>query len=217
MLGVRTCNPAVYAYDISSLLRRLGTISNMLPELQVFLLAMAPISELRGAIPLGVAGLNLPFWEVFLISFCGNLIPVIFILLFLEPLACFLSKNFKIFQKLFEWLFKRTRRKFQPLVEKYGKLAIILFVAIPLPVTGGWTGAIAAFLFGMRFSIAFPLICVGVLIAGGIVSAFTLGGIAIEKYFGWPVLIGIVVIALIYWLIYRRNKVSRLVNKNLKI
>jgi len=124
--------------------------------------------------------------------------------LFLEPLACFLSKKFKIFQKLFDWLFKRTRKKIQPLVEKYGKLAIILFVAIPLPVTGGWTGSIAAFLFGMRFSIAFPLICVGVLIAGGIVSAFTLGGIAIEKYFGWGKLITVIIISVIIYFVVKR-------------
>lgn len=176
----------------------------MIPELQVFLLAMAPISELRGAIPLGIAVLNLSFLKVFLIAFCGNLIPVVFLLLFLEPLSGFLSKNFKIFKRLFDWLFQRTRKKMRPLVEKYGKLAIIIFVAVPLPITGAWTGSIAAFLFGMRFSTAFPLISVGVLIAGGIVSALTLGGIAIENYFGWQTLIIVVVILVLIYSIEKR-------------
>jgi uncharacterized membrane protein len=175
----------------------------MLPELQVLLLAMAPISELRGAIPVGIAGLNLPFWEVFLISYFGNLIPVIFLLFFLESLANFLSKHFQIFKKFFDWLFQRTRKNIAPSIEKYGKKALVLFVAIPLPVTGGWTGSIAAFLFGMPFKVAFPLISLGVLIAGGIVSALTLSGVAIEQYFGWETLLVIIIIIVLGYFIYK--------------
>jgi uncharacterized membrane protein len=177
----------------------------MLPyEIQLLLLAMAPISELRGAIPIGYAVFNLPFWEVFLISFFGNLVPVIFLLLCLEPIANFLSRHSRFFKKFFDWLFLRTRKKIQPWVEKYGKLAIIFFVALPLPITGGWTGAIVAFLFGMPFIVAFPLISLGVLIAGGIVSSLTLGGIAIEKYFGWPALIIIITILVIIYFVAKR-------------
>ncbi|HOK35218.1 MAG TPA: small multi-drug export protein [Candidatus Pacearchaeota archaeon] len=178
----------------------------MLPEIQVLLLAMAPISELRGAIPVGLTILHLPFWEVFLISFLGNLIPVIFLLLFLEPFANFLSKNFSIFKKFFDWLFQRTRKNITPSIEKYGKKALVIFVGIPLPITGGWTGSVAAFLFDMPFKIAFPLISLGVLIAGIIVSMLTLSGLAIEKYFGWKTLLIIVAIGIIGWFIYKQKK-----------
>ncbi|MGB4253589.1 MAG: small multi-drug export protein [Minisyncoccales bacterium] len=181
----------------------------MLPEFQVLLLAMAPISELRGAIPVGVAGLNLPFWEVFLISYFGNLIPVVLLLLFLEPVAHFLSKNFLIFQKFFDWLFQRTRKNITPSIEKHGKKALIIFAAIPLPMTGGWTSSLAAFLFGMPFKVAFPLIAIGVLIAGSIVSVLTLSGVTIEKYFGWETLLIIIALsAIIYFVIkkYHRKK-----------
>ncbi|MDD8030774.1 MAG: small multi-drug export protein [Acidobacteriota bacterium] len=178
-------------------------------EFQVLLLAMAPISELRGAIPVGLAGLKLPFWEVFLISYVGNLIPVAFLLLALEPLANFLSGRFKIFRKLFDWLFQRTRKNIATWVEKYGQKALVLFVAIPLPVTGGWTGSIAAFLFGFPFRVAFPLIALGVLIAGVIVSVLTLSGIAIEKYLGWQMLVTIIGVVIIGWLVYRHLKKNR--------
>lgn len=181
----------------------------MLPELQVLLLAMAPISELRGAIPVGVVGLHLPFWEVFLISFFGNLIPVVFLLIFLEPLANFLSKHFSIFQKFFDWLFQRTRKNIAPSIEKYGKKALVIFVGIPLPITGGWTGSIAAFLFGISFKVAFPLISLGVLIAGGIVSVLTLSGVAIEKYFGWQTLLAIIIIGAICWFVYQKKKIKK--------
>jgi len=180
----------------------------MLPEFQVLLLAMAPISELRGAIPVGIAGLNLPFWEVFLISYVGNLIPVVFLLLFLGPLSRFLSKNL-VFKNFFDWLFQRTRKNIAPSIEKYGKKALIIFVAIPLPITGGWTGSLAAFLFGMPFKVAFPLIAIGVLIAGSIVSVLTLSGVTIEKYFGWETLLIIIALsAIIYFVIkkYHRKK-----------
>ena len=167
----------------------------MVEETQILILAMAPVSELRGAIPVGVS-LGLPFWKVFLISYIGNLIPVIFLLLFLEPISCFLSKNFRIFKIFFNYLFKRTRRNSQPLIAKYGKLGLVLFVAIPLPVTGGWTGAITSWIFGFSRKLGFVLISLGILIAGGIVSLLTWLGIAIEKYFNWQTLIIIIFLVL---------------------
>lgn len=188
----------------------------MIPQLQILLLSMAPISELRGAIPIGVAILNLPFWEVFLISICGNLIAVFFVLLFLkyvyqwiEKIAemrsqklSFVIKIAVLLRHFFNWLFLRTRKKAKPWIEKYGKLALVLFVAIPLPITGGWTGSIAAFLFGVPFVIAFPLIAIGVLIAGGVVSIFTLSGIAVKECFGWTTLILLVGLVFVCWFVY---------------
>ena len=139
------------------------------------LIAMLPIAELRGAIPiaLGVYDLSVP--TSYFLSVVGNLIPVVFVLLWLEPVSVFLRKKSKAFEKFFNWLFERTRKKFTKKYEKWGYFALILFVAIPLPVTGAWTGSIAAFLFGIPFKKAFPLIIVGVLIAGIVVTLASLG------------------------------------------
>jgi uncharacterized membrane protein len=80
--------------------------------------------------------------------------------------------------RFFEWLFARTRKRSGAL-EKYGAIGLVLFVAIPLPVTGAWTGSAAAFLFGIPFRKAFPIILLGVMIAGGLVTAAVLGGVSL--------------------------------------
>jgi uncharacterized membrane protein len=185
------------------------------PEILIFLLAMAPISELRGAIPTGILIFNLPFWKVFLISFLGNLIPVFFLLLFLEPVSNFLSKKSNFFKKIINWFFKRTRKKVDDHIKKYEEIGLVIFVAIPFPLTGGWSGAIAAFLLGLPFKVAFPLVSLGVLIAGVIVSVLTTLGIAIEKYFGWATLFGVFILILFCWFFYRffSKKVKKKFNK----
>jgi len=177
-------------------------------ELQTFLLAMTPLGELRLSLPLALTVYNLDWQVAFLISIIGNLVPVILILLFLGPLSKFLAANFKVFQRFFTWLFERTRRKHDSKIKKYGYLSLVLFIAIPLPVTGGWTGSLIAFLFDIPFKKAFPLIASGVILAGVIVSLLTQAGIAIEKYFGWQVLAGIFLLIGFYWLFYKllRNK-----------
>jgi len=153
-----------------------ATFQNMPPELATLLIGMIPIAELRGAIPVALVSFDLPVWSAYLWAVVGNMIPVVFLLLYLESIAQWLSKRGRIFQKFFDWLFARTRRKFSSGVQKYGLfLALTIFVAIPLPVTGAWTGAAAAFLFGMPFRRAFLAILLGVLIAGVIVTLTTIG------------------------------------------
>ena len=166
----------------------------MTAEIQTFLLAMTPIGELRVALPAALTIYHLSLTKAYLISVAGNLVPVIFFLLFLGPLSKWLSKNFRIFQRFFSWLFKRKREKYNSRMEKYGYPALVIFVAIPLPVTGGWTGALIAFLFGISFKRAFPLIALGIMIAGGIVLGLTQAGITIEKNLGWQVLVGILAV-----------------------
>ena len=101
--------------------------------------------------------------------------PIHFILWLLEPIAKFLRKHSKRMDKFFDWLFTKTRNKHNKKFERWGALALIGFVAIPLPMTGSWTGALAAFIFGVKYLPALLLILLGVLIAGGIVSLITLG------------------------------------------
>ena len=183
----------------------------MISELKILTLSMMPISELRGSIPFGVAVLKMPFWKVFFISIIGNLIIVIFLLIFLKPIVEYLSKKSKIFENFFIWLFERTRKKTKFKIEKYGSLALALFVAIPLPVTGGWTGSIAAFLFGIPILKSFFSISIGILIAGVIISFFTLTGTAISQIFGWQTLIVILCFGflLYYSIFFLKSKMKK--------
>ncbi len=112
--------------------------------------------------------------EAYLLSVLGNLLPVIPLLLFLGPVSDYL-RRFAIGDKFFNWLFARTRRKFIQDHENFELMALVLFVAIPLPMTGAWTGCVVAFLLGFRFLPAFAAIATGVLIAGVIVTATVLG------------------------------------------
>ena len=162
----------------------------MIPELKVFLIAMSPFFELRGSIPVALTIYHMGVVESFIISFLGNLIPAFFLVSFLGPISRWLSKNFAIFERFFSWFFKRTERNNNFLVKKYGSIALALFVAIPLPVTGAWTGSVVAFLFNIPFKKAFPSIALGIFLAGVIVTFATKGGIVIESYFGWPALLG---------------------------
>lgn len=148
------------------------------PELVTVLVAAMPVSELRGSIPLALGVFHFSVEKAFFLSIIGNLIPVIPLLLFLESVSKWLSMRFNWAEKFFSWLFARTKRR-SKLIEKYGAVGLIFFVAIPLPVTGAWTGCVAAFLFGIRRRWAAFSIANGVLIAGVIVTLVSLGVIKI--------------------------------------
>mgnify|MGYP001577643046 CR=1 FL=1 len=139
------------------------------------LVAATPIFELRGAIPLALGVYKLPLWSAYLFSVAGNIIPVFFILWLLEAVSNFLGKHFYFFNRFFAWLFDRTRDHHKHKFERWESLALVILVAIPLPLTGAWTGALAAFVFGIPPKKAFLLITAGVMIAGLIVSLATLG------------------------------------------
>ncbi len=146
-------------------------LQGMPQELTTVIIAALPVAELRGAIPLALLSLKIPLGRAFCLSILGNLIPVIPLLLFLRPVSEKL-RHFRLWRRFFEHLFERTRKK-AAIVEKYEALGLILFVAIPLPVTGAWTGCIAASLFKIRFRYAFLAISTGVVIAAIIVTAMT--------------------------------------------
>ncbi len=145
------------------------------PELAVFITSMLPIIELRGALPMAINLFHIAWPKAFLISFIGNLIPVPFILWLLKPVVDILSK-IKPLGNFFTWLFERTRRKGNKVIEKYEEIGLLAFVAIPLPGTGAWTGALVAFLFGLDFKKSFLVISMGVFIAGVIVTSLCLLG-----------------------------------------
>ncbi len=142
--------------------------------LAVLAIAASPIAELRVAIPVAINGFHFPWYYAFLLAIIGNSLPVPFILLFLNTATRLLSKV-AFFERILKWLFERTRRRGK-IIERYERIGLMLFVAIPLPVTGAWTGSLAAVLFGLKFKHAFLSIFIGILIAGIIVTCLTLLG-----------------------------------------
>jgi uncharacterized membrane protein len=139
-------------------------------EFIVLIVSMLPIFELRGAIPLAVLHFEMPVLTAFLLSWVGNLIPILPIIYFLEPIRKALSQ-IKIVDNIFKWFYARTYKRGKK-VMRWGAIGLSLFVAIPLPVTGAWTGSVVAILFGIKPRYAFPAIILGVTIAGILVSAF---------------------------------------------
>jgi len=145
-------------------------------ELIVAGIAALPVGELRVAIPVAMAVYKMSVWSAFLWALIGNLIPIVFIILGLDLLINkLLIRKIPIFNKFFNWIFQRTQRKYTKNIERWKDLALMIFVAIPLPGTGAWTGALIAFVFGIPLKRAFPAIAAGVLIAGIVVSLITLG------------------------------------------
>lgn len=140
--------------------------------LWVFLISMVPIIELRGAIPVGFA-MDIPLWLNFTLCVVGNFLPVPFILLFIRKILAWM-KTVKHLDKVALWLEKKAQ-KHSDKVMKGVASGLFLFVAIPLPGTGAWTGALVASLFNMRMKYALPAIFLGVIAAGIIMSLLTYG------------------------------------------
>lgn len=138
-------------------------------EFIVFFSAMIPVTELRGAIPLGFL-LGLPAESAFLWALLGNIVPCLFIVWILGPISALLMKYSSFFDRFFTKLFKNTREKHTDKLSKYGAIILIVFVAIPLPGSGGWTGSLVAFLFGIPYWKAIGYISLGLTMAGIIIT-----------------------------------------------
>lgn len=138
-----------------------------------FIMSMIPVIELRGAIPYGViAGLSVR--TALIISIIGNLIPIPILIVFTRKVFMWLRRHSERLDRLVAKLEEKGRSK-QGLVEKYEFLGLMILVAIPLPGTGAWTGALVAAMMDMRLKRAMPSIILGVIIAGLIVTTVTYG------------------------------------------
>ncbi|MDY3014436.1 MAG: small multi-drug export protein [Evtepia sp.] len=138
--------------------------------------AMVPVLELRGAIPFGLAA-GLPPGLAYLTAVIGNMVPVPAIMLFIRHLFRWLRQRPWWGRKI-DWIETRAHLKGR-MVRKYRIFGLVVLVAVPLPGTGAWTGALVAALLRIRMQIALPAIFVGVLIAGGIVTGLSLGVISL--------------------------------------
>ena len=138
-----------------------------------FIVSMLPVIELRGAIPVGV-GMGLSYFESFIISFIGNIIPVYFIVKYIRPLFEFFSR-WKFFKKIIDWATEKATRKIEESekLQNFVSLGLFLFVAIPVPGTGAWIGSLIANFLDLPPKKAIPPIIAGVLTAGIIVLAIT--------------------------------------------
>lgn len=142
--------------------------------LKVFIISASPIAELRLALPLALYDYGMPWYLALPLSLLGNLLPVPFLLLLLEPLSR-LAARVGFLERALNWVFRHTRRRGR-LVEKYERLGLVLFVAVPLPGSGAWTGSILAFLLGLNFRTSFLCIALGVFVAGVVVTVLSLLG-----------------------------------------
>jgi uncharacterized membrane protein len=138
----------------------------------VFILSMLPISELRGALLIGIPVYHMDWYVALPIAIIGNLLPIPFLYFFLDRIRRLFAKMGPLGVLTEKYMASASRRA--DVIKKYGRPGLAVFVAIPLPFTGAWTGTIAAYLLGMRFRDAFPAIIAGVLGAGIIMTVFCL-------------------------------------------
>ena len=141
-------------------------------EIIAFIVSLLPVSELRGGMIVAKL-MDIPFLRAFIICFVANMIPVPFILLFIRRLFRLLKKNKRI-RMFIEKIESRGIEKGEK-VKKYSLFGLFLLVAVPLPGTGAWTGALVAALLDIRMKHSLPVIALGVLTAGLIMSALTYG------------------------------------------
>jgi uncharacterized membrane protein len=169
----------------------------MFPEwLRIFIMSTIPWFESRYAIPIAME-FGWQWWEAFPIAVAGNLLPIPFILLFFKYVEKFL-RRFKFWADVMDKLFAITRKRADKKIRRYEHLGLLLFVALPVPFTGAWTGALIAYLFNLMFSRSLITIFFGVLMAASIMTIITLTGIDILITFIGVVITGIIMAIILF-------------------
>ena len=139
------------------------------------LVSMVPVVELRGGLPFGVA-LGLPYWAAYLSAVVGNILPAPFIVVYIRRIFQWMRRRLPALDALVDKMEAKAHLKGKK-VTKYKYLGLMVFVAIPLPGTGAWTGALAAAFLDMPLRKALPSIIAGVILAGCIMTALTSFGV----------------------------------------
>ena len=148
-------------------------------ELVVVLTSMTPIGELRAAIPLGLVKYDLVWPIVYILAVLGNLAPVPFITVGLRTVGGRLERRDDLLGRLMRWRTQKIQERWGATITRYGFLGVMLIVAIPLPLTGAWTGTLAVWVLRVPLRTGFAAIAAGVLVAGVIVTILTQLGIGI--------------------------------------
>ena len=152
-----------------------GTVTGKI--VATFILSMMPVGELRFGLPYGIA-LGLDYPVALMAALLGNMIPVPFIIVYIKRIFLWMRSHLPVFNSFIALLEEKANLKGET-VEKYGPVGLLLFVAIPLPGTGAWTGALVAALLDMKTEKAVPYIMLGVCIAASIMTLVTYGVIHI--------------------------------------
>lgn len=164
---------------LEALVNFLGPVGR---ELSLIIVSMIPLIELRGAIPLGINALGMPPLEVFLLCVIANCVPIPFIIFLIKPIFRWL-KRFRFFNKIITKLEGIADKKSGKITAyKYEMLGLFLFVGVPLPGTGAYSGALIAALLNMRIKNAFPAIVLGVIAAGVLVTLISSGALAAWEF-----------------------------------
>ena len=142
-----------------------------------FLVSMVPIIELRGGVPIAT-GMGVEWYIALPIAIIGNIIPVPFIIIFIKKIFAWMSKREGFLARIVVKMEQKAYSK-KDTIEKYGPWGLWIFVAIPLPGTGAWTGALIAAMMGISLKKAFPAIAVGVVTAGVVMSFISYGAAAL--------------------------------------
>lgn len=165
---------------------------DVLPQwFEIFFMSMIPWLESRYVIPVAIKVMGWPWWHAFVLAVAGNTLPVPFILLFFKYIEKFL-RRFNFWSNLLDRLFAYTRRRANVKIQNYEFAGLLLFVAIPVPFTGAWTGSLIAYLFGLNFIKSFITIFLGIVAAAAIMTFLTLTGIDIII-----IILGIIILAII--------------------
>ena len=150
----------------------IGLFSGINKSVVIFIISLMPILELRGGL-LAATLLKVPYLRALIICVIGNILPIPFVLLLLEMVFKWMEK-WKITKKIVDWLIKKGNSK-RSQIDKYGYLGLVLFVGIPLPGTGAWTGSLVAVLLGLDKKKSFISILIGVMLAAIIMSILSYG------------------------------------------
>jgi uncharacterized membrane protein len=160
----------------------LGLVSGFPPELATFILSIVPATELRASLPIGITVLGLDPWVAFFFAVLGNVIPMIIIFLLLPPTVMFCEKRSKTCKRIFDNYFYALEKKHKERYDTWGALALVLFVSIPLPGSGAWTGSVLAVLFGIEKKYSIPAILAGITLSGLIVLGITQGALGVLSF-----------------------------------
>lgn len=146
-----------------------------LHTLYTFLLSMIPVLELRASIPFSYFYWDLPIWWAAIVSIVGNITLAGFILWLFPKAILFVDKRFAMIRTFFQWVFTYTETLLSKKWVLLGETLLIIFVALPFPLTGAWSGCILAYVFGIKTKTAFALISIGIVLASILISLLTLG------------------------------------------
>jgi uncharacterized membrane protein len=159
---------------------------------RILFMSMVPWFESRYTLPLAISIMGWEWWKAFPIAILGNMIPIPLILIFMNFIENRLKK-FRFWSGIMDRFFEFTKRRADYKIRRFKHLGLILFVAIPIPFTGAWTGALIAYLFNLKFTKSIITIFIGVIIAASIMTYVTLSGINLLIIYLIIIIIGLII------------------------